>query len=342
VRERLDAGGGIHAAHVDASTTIPWSLVYDRFVRDRQKIKIGSVVHDVTRGFCRASMPNADGTMPKVECGGPGCLLEQAENDRRIATNEPLLCPETVICPRRFWGFMFPIEVPAQQVAGVAGEEPRSIQRTIEAGQPMNIVIGFNPNLVQGKDHLDELKNLAKNRAVVVPPGYAGREGVTDILEAKAADADIIYFFCHALESLGKKGPSLDFGHGYDNKIAQDVLEAADFHGTAFDHEPLVFMNGCGNVGFTPYAPSEFVKQFIQGRHASAVIGTEVTVWEVLAREFARVFFEHFLDRKTTAGDAILAARRALLVKNNPLGLIYTLFGSSQLTIIATGESRRA
>jgi hypothetical protein len=91
-------------------------------------------------------------------------------------------------------------------------------------------------------------------------------------------------------------------------------------------------MNGCSSIGFSPYAPSTFIKQFIQGRKAAAVIGTEVTVWEVLAAEFAVSFLAEFLGDKR-AGEALLRARRALLSKDNPLGLVYTLYGSARLRI---------
>ena len=41
---------------------------------------------------------------------------QRQDNERRKQSGEPISLDETVICPRRFWGFMVPIEVPAQQV----------------------------------------------------------------------------------------------------------------------------------------------------------------------------------------------------------------------------------
>jgi len=70
----------------------------------------------------------------------------------------------------------------------------------------------------------------------------------------------------------------------------------------------------------------------IQGRKASAVIGTEVTVWERLATEMGLNFLQEFLgDKPKSAGAALTLARRKLLLKNNPLGLVYTLYGSADL-----------
>src|SRR5262249_49160236 len=65
----------------------------------------------------------------------------------------------------------------------------------------------------------------------------------------------------------------------------------------------------------------------------------EVAVWEVLATGFATTFLEAFLDHKP-AGEALLLARRALLAKENPLGLVYTLYGSSELKIPRRSPSR--
>jgi len=67
------------------------------------------------------------------------------------------------------------------------------------------------------------------------------------------------------------------------------------------------------------------------------VVGTEVTVWEVLATEFASSFLEGFLLRHT-AGESLLRARRRLLAKNNPLGLVYTLYGSADLGLVGAAN----
>jgi hypothetical protein len=329
VRQRVEMGGGIHAAHIDASTTIPWSLIYDRPVYDPGEAVVGNI--KFTHAFCRASMPDAAGVMPDVQCGGRGCLLHPDENEQRRKSGDPLLTEEKVICPRRFWGFMFPIEVPAQQVDGIAGQEPPKIEENIKAGRPANIIVATNPNLSQEGTHFADLQTRVGSRAVL-HKSPAGAPAVREFLNTTAGDLDILYFYCHALASLQKKGPCLDFGHGFDQNVVTDVLEAADFSGKEWDHAPLVFMNGCGNVGFSPYAPAEFIKQFIQGRYASAVIGTEVAVVEELAMDVANRFLESFLAG-ANAGDALLAARRSLLSRNNPLGLIYTLFGSARLEL---------
>jgi hypothetical protein len=141
-------------------------------------------------------------------------------------------------------------------------------------------------------------------------------------------EPDVVYLYCHAyLETDDKpprSEPNLDFG----TRAVGDIAFAADFAGRPWTHAPLVILNGCGTVGFSPAAPAEFVTQFIQGRHASAVIGTEVTVWAELATELGRAFLKDFLGG-AQAGAALLRIRRSLLSKHNPLGLVYTLYGSN-------------
>lgn len=65
------------------------------------------------------------------------------------------------------------------------------------------------------------------------------------------------------------------------------------------------------------------------------MIGAEVEVWEALAGEMALLFLERFLDPAAglPAGKALLHARRTLLAKNNPLGLVYTLYAPAELRL---------
>ena len=348
VRATLAGDEGIHAAHIDASNVIPWSLVYDRPV-----IKTASYyenagdasapVYQVASAVCPASMPNAEGNMPKVVCGGQGCLLNASDNQARKKAGDPIFLEETVICPGRFWGFMVPIEVPAQQVDALTPGKTAPLAVTIKAHKPVSVLGGFNPNLEFSGDHATDLqKNVfitaddagETKRADLCTPARPGRDALRQFLLQE--DPEIVYLYCHALPSRQSKGktygPALDFGRGFEG-VAEDVLEAREFAGKDWTRAPLVFINGCSTAGFSPYAPSEFVSEFIKGRKAAAVIGTEVTVWEALATEMAKQFLMAFLDGKTSTGTALLRSRRALLAMNNPLGLAYTLYGSSNLTL---------
>ncbi|HEY4931958.1 MAG TPA: hypothetical protein VII23_10330 [Terriglobales bacterium] len=348
VRATLAGSDGIHAAHIDASSVIPWSMVYDRPViktcsHSDDETDPTARVYQVASAVCPASMPRADGAMPAMECGGQGCLLNASDNEVRKKAGDPIYLEETVICARRFWGFMVPIEVPAQQVDGLATRSTTAMAESIRAHKPVTVAAGFNPNLEFSRTHATDLQENvfitkqtkpAMPRASLLTPAKPGRDPLRQFL--LQVDPEIVYFFCHALASLQSKGktygPALDFGRGFEG-VAEDVIEAREFAGKRWTRAPLVFINGCSSAGFSPYAPSEFITEFIKGRKAAAVIGTEVTVWEALATEMAKRFLLTFLDGKTSAGEALLKSRRSLLAMNNPLGLAYTLYGSSNLTL---------
>ena len=92
-------------------------------------------------------------------------------------------------------------------------------------------------------------------------------------------------------------------------------------------------MNGCKTANYSPEALSPFLRSFVDQLGASGLIGTEITVWDLFAAEFGQLFFKSFLDGET-AGVALARARRILLAKNNPLGLIYTLHASADLRLV--------
>ncbi|KQP18257.1 CHAT domain-containing protein [Pseudorhodoferax sp. Leaf267] len=346
VRALMLRDGGLQAAHMLASDVIPWSLVYDRPVRSEAAIPAGEAD---TPALCPAGMPAADEGPGAADCGHrEACLLHaQQQQLRREKGLEPHAA-DMVLCPLRFWGYRVPIEVPAHQVHGVAGRDPPPLQTTITAGSPLRFGAVFNPNLRQAEDHhrqiAEDLGALAKRKAELVGPGLRVTQREDALALLRQTDLDLVYLYCHGLKSVtggGRTaGPGLDFGLAHDatRPRIDDLIAAADLYGPQWQHAPLVFMNGCHTAAFNDYAPSELVLAFVRERRAAAVVGTEVTTVEVLAREFARRFFAAFIDRGTTAGQALLAARRELLAKNNPLGLIYTLYGSSNLVL----ESGRA
>jgi len=69
------------------------------------------------------------------------------------------------------------------------------------------------------------------------------------------------------------------------------------------------------------------VQAFVSESSASGVIGTEITIFESLATSFAEAFFEEFVAKKRSAGEAIRRARLSLLHRwRNPLGLVYIPF----------------
>ena len=343
---QLGSEGIVHAAHVDLKQVIPWALMYDLPIdtsRNQTTIVENGTPkkYDVEPGLCTAGIWNGSSEWPKEDCGQrPHCLLYGAdEQGRKRIDDEHCYLRESVVCPRHIWGFAHQIEVPAQQTQSSDSDSeqqtPPPLRTLIAGAAPLTMAIGRNPNVPLAEAHVTKLQtNLAK-LVRIHEPLPADRNEILDLLDA--LDPDLVYFYCHAfiekLDAPGKRAPNLDFG----KRAPTDIVEAANLTGRReWSHKPLVFLNGCGTAGFSPAAPSEFVTSLIQGRKASAVIGTEVTVWPELATDVALSFLEHFLDGKQhSAGESLRHVRRELLRRFNPLGLVYTLYGSANLTIQA-------
>jgi hypothetical protein len=335
VAELVAGNEVIHAAHIDLKQVVPWSLIYPLpLIKDYAFSMKDSAGNDVeipaTKGVCPAGMPRADGNFNSEPCGTlPNCLLHGADADGWNRVNEGYVCRESVVCPRFFWGFSNQIEVPVQQVQ--EGRDTPPPKTTVGAEAKTTMFVGHNPTVDNIGDHLKELKNKLAAMATIQEPSSPRRNAILQAL--KKLDPDVVYFFCHAWQDRDGApdvyDPNLDFG----TRGKGDIAVASDFAGK-WTHQPLIFINGCGSVAFSDTAPAALVTKFIQGLNAAAVIGTEVTVWTELATEVGLSFLSKFLaPQSMSAGAALLETRRELLRKNNPLGLIYTLYGIAGLHV---------
>jgi hypothetical protein len=335
VAELLAGNEVIHAAHINLEQVVPWPLIYPRRLVDDYKLTLedatGNVVQiPAAKGICPAGMPRADGEFNTEPCGTlPNCILHGADTRGWNLTKEPYVCRESVVCPRYFWGFSNQIEVPVQQVhEGRDTPPPKTI---VDAAPKTTMFVGLNPTVANIGDHLKELKNKLAAMATIKEPLLQERSAILQALEG--LDPDVVYFFCHAWRDRDGApnvyAPNLDFG----KRGKGDIAGASDFAGK-WTHQPLIFINGCGSVAFSDTAPAALVTKFIQGLNAAAVIGTETTVWTDLATEVGLSFLSKFLaPQPMSAGAALLETRRELLRKNNPLGLIYTLYGIAGLHV---------
>jgi CHAT domain len=270
-----------------------------------------------------------------LPCGSvPTCPLSQERQSERAAKGLSPLDASAVVCPLRFWGFRHRIELPVQQLRpseADSGGVDAPVAR-IGGGRPAAVVAGVNPSLPLAGKHLAALEGLA----VKLSTRLAKAMGRTAILRCLAdTDIDIVYFYCHAQRdnAEGHFDPTLVFRSPGDPRNAPEYISAARLsNGPLWKHSPLAFLNGCGTGGISPEALSPFLLALVRDRGAAGVVSTDVKVWEPLAAEFAEQFLAAFL-RGAAAGDALLEARWALLCKNNPLGLVYTLYASADLRL---------
>jgi hypothetical protein len=324
LKERLaNESGLIQVAHVLLEKVIPWALVYDReydpaLTTDREG-------NPVDRDVCLAALVHGAEALP---CGEHAqCLLHEANLQRRRQASEAGLIAETVVCPLHFWGFRHVIEVPPQQVK--KGDTGMSLKDKVLAGPQAELLRAMNQSLTSTSMHQGELDTLAQEAKAPTrwKTTLFDRTAIKNAMDD--AQFDVLYFYCHARGGEADPNvepPQLFFGEP-PNSLAPEHMGSK-----AWPHCPLVILNGCGTVGYSSDAMSPFIEKLVQDRGAAGVLGTEIPVWEPLATEFARLFLAEFLNGQP-AGQAVLSARRALLAKNNPLGLAYTLYAAAGLRL---------
>lgn len=318
----------IHIASVLRDKVIPWAFVYD-CAYDDQKKKDDSG-RPLQKGVCTAWLDNSAGSLRALSCGEhPQCLLHSGAQLARQQKGEPLYHEQTVVCPRHFWGFRHVLEVPPRQKDGKAEgvKEPTSIKPT---GQ-VRLVTGMNARLGRYADHWKELGLIQAWQA----PLY-DRDALLTALKDELLD--FIYFYCHARGGQADPGvdpPYLEFQA--PGSSSPGIVNPEHLEERAWKHRPLVFLNACGSLGYSPDALSPFLKTLVEGREASGVLGTEVPVAEALAGQVAFEFIRKFLKEGRPAGQALLEVRQTLLAKFNPLGLVYTLFAPAGLVVDLKG-----
>jgi hypothetical protein len=311
----------IHIANMLVEKTIPWATIYDGEVAKPDANEAG-----VAYAACSAPVSGADGQLRDIACGtDETCPLNPKHLADCRAKGEPVPQVDSVICPLRFWGFRHVIEVPPLQVS--EKKTPPTMVREIAASNPPRLVMGYHSGLATAPDHVKAMCLLMKGPPVRgdIGTAYAARRALLDALGQ--TDADLVYLFCHtrggvyAVEKVHP--PELDLADG--EIVALDLGNRGPW-----SHHPLVILNGCNTAGFSSDALSPFITALVEDCGAAGVLGTEVPVPEELAAEVAKIFMTEFLDGHSAA-EALLAARRRLLAKRNPLGLVYTLYAAADL-----------
>jgi hypothetical protein len=223
------------------------------------------------------------------------------------------------VCPSGFWGFRHALGIPVTLKG--APDAPLSIAYQ---GQPsLSVAVSTDPQFAQRVAHEGVLRELR--------PELRYADTRADALALlKDSAAQVVYFYCHG--GFDKDVPFIRVG-----ALTEEPITAVTLLGQRIEwHEPrpLVFLNGCHTTGLEPEQALEFVSALVRRSRAAGVIGTEITVFEPLARTFAEDCLRRFL-----AGDAlgwaVRDARLALLKMGNPLGLVYLPYALPSLQLIA-------
>jgi CHAT domain-containing protein len=105
-----------------------------------------------------------------------------------------------------------------------------------------------------------------------------------------------------------------------------------EVHRVAIDGHPLVILNACRTGNNNPLYTSFFAGAFLKFG-ARGVVATECEVPDDFAAEFAEQLYQHLLAGRSL-GESLLSARQFFLTeRNNPSGLLYSLYASPSLRL---------
>jgi hypothetical protein len=264
------------------------------------------------------------------------CLSYRGHDGRALPASEGMkLCEHrdargfsrdrSVVCPYGFWGFKHVIEQPTRP-----GGEKAFGNLILKIDLPEHPVLEMP---LASALRLSESAHVQGMKAI----NFKSLESFDEVERALCPDYEpppsnphVLYFFCHGKYD-GNKNPYLQIG-------ANDALRPADLEqwGLSWeDSHGLVFINGCHTVDLRPKDLSVIMAPFVKA-YASGIIGTEITVHSFLAREFAQGFFKLLLPNGNPGqkvGTIIRDLRLELLMKYNPLGLVYTPYCSAELQL---------
>lgn len=244
---------------------------------------------------------------------------------------ELLACPgnadPTVVCPHGFWGYRYVIEQLPAQVKPHAPLTAESLPLQIPNAVPLQVNAIVYAGFQELAPHLDRLRALAPSGELTLTR-IDTLDGARLVLSDPKSQAGILHFYSH--------GGSNEFGAPYLEVGAGDRVTLNDLDAWGLQLEtsrPLIVFNACESVEYVPETFENLIQYFCD-HGAAGVIGTQCEVREHLAGAFVLRFLAGFL-RQQTAGQALFAARQALLRDANPdpRGLVYSLFAAADLRL---------
>ncbi len=232
-------------------------------------------------------------------------------------------CPsrgdKTVVCPSGFWGYRHSIGMPLSISSGSSA----SLEIHCKEAPEMAVCVSTDPAFKLRPIHEQTLKSIRLGL------GWHYADTRDNTFKLLKQGSHLVYFYCHG--GVAEGVPYIQVGSTSETGITPDNLLLEEIYWD--EPRPFVFINGCHTTALEPEVALEFVSAFVNTANASGVMGTEITVFEPLAKDFAEECMRRFLAG-TTIGEAVRGARLALLQKGNPLGLVYIPFVISSLRLV--------
>ena len=249
----------------------------------------------------------------------------------------------------RFWGARLDIEQTVQR---------RKFRPPHQNGA-RSVALFLNTSITQAKAQSEALEALGKTpgakASVALPPIESRADFETRLREG---NDDLLYFYCHGFASL-PASPLRDalrqsaeaatskadrpawfeplFGSAKIEsddsaiQLTSDMLKLSELWALPTNPNgisPIVILNMCESAQLFPDVGSSFIKFFLN-RPSRAVLGTECPVPPEFAADFGEKLMGKLLSGEPI-GTALRDLRADYLSKHrNPLGLAYSLWGSS-------------
>lgn len=234
-------------------------------------------------------------------------------------------------CLRGFWGIRHQVE---QLIAGIQNPD---VQGPI-TGNTIQVVVGeFSGSTDAEKKLLDSLKQSIRAPAIESPGTNASLLDVLFDQKTRPATLVLLGHLETRKQAQGPKPPYIPLAPG-------KALSLAAFDDRMMDREwkeppnPLVLLLTCSSAALGIRELESFALSAYKAR-ASAVIGTECSLFASLGARFAAEFLPEFCEKHSTVGEALMEFRRRLARDGNPLGLVFTLLGRADMKLKPGGKA---
>lgn len=285
-----------------ARYVFPWALVYDK------PLVIGALT------FC----PKFEADARATKAGAP--LASQC-----LEKGCPNWTNNKIVCPSGFWGLKHLIEQPLSVSLGEEAAGESDLMLEIDAGAQGGIgsaLVVVSRELSQVRDHETDLRGVPSFKFEIKDT----KVDACERMSSRAPKAHVVYFYCHG----GRDKTKTWLGIGTNERLVPSDLTGSGIDWTGI--HPLVFINGCHTADFSPDDLLNF-NQVFAWCQAAGVIGTEISIPESLAREFATGFLAKF-GAGISVAQSMLSQRLDLLARRNLLGLAYTPYCSGELKMV--------
>lgn len=316
------------ALKLSPRAVVPAAVIYDYAWRP-ENFDFEKTEFELCPTFAAAIDKAREGGPPLEDCDcfTGGCTLsgmiaaiQDPDSDKTLEDLPPM------VCPSGFWGYRHSLGMPLT----LDGTD-KNIPAVIELKDDLQMIacVSTDPDFVERDPHLDRLKALKNTLKFERDEGYKAI-----VKRLKKTVPHLLYFYCHGGIRANTNLPYLEIGAS--DKFGPEALngERISWKGP----NPLVFINGCHTTSLNPEITLDFVSSFVQQNGAAGVIGTEITIFEQLAANFAEECLSRFIGagphkEKMPLGRAVRGARLELLKQGNPLGLVYIPYAVGTLRL---------